>query len=106
MSASSAHPVKKKSAAFPMKGCGIRGAKWVRHQRKGSATSGRIKVKTCQATWLQRSVSRYNRSYQQVDYTTIMASIDRKAGRLHAVETHGLGKRANNLVSARRAAAA
>lgn len=85
---------------FPLKGCGIRGAKFARHQRKGSATSGRIKVKSCQAKWLHRYACQRNRSYTDKMYPTIMNSIDKKSGELgrwHGEDTQGLGRRAQLL---------
>jgi hypothetical protein len=77
---------------FPHKGCGVRGAKLARHQRKGSGTPGRTKTKSCQAKWMHRGACSYNRSYKAKDYATTMKSIDRKAGRVHSEQTHGLGK--------------
>lgn len=45
---------KTKAPEFPLKGCGIRGAKKERHKRKGRGENGRTKTKTCQANWIQR----------------------------------------------------
>lgn len=92
-----------KRATFPLKGCGVRGAKKARHERKGHGESGRAKSKSCQATWLQRSVCKNARAYRRPEYSTIMLSIDKKSGdkRASLVGNEeakiGIGKRANNL---------
>lgn len=85
-------------APFPHKGCGVRGAKKQRHLRKGSGTSGRTKVKSCQAKWMHRGACRNGRAYKSKDYATTMKAIDRKAGRVHSEQTHGMGKRHRGLV--------
>lgn len=87
---------------FPLKGCGIRGAKKERHKRKGRGENGRTKTKTCQANWMQRGACKANRSYKQSTYATTMRSIDRKAGRVPNDETAGLGKRSRSGNSALR----
>jgi hypothetical protein len=104
-------PVKKLSA-FPLKGCGIRGAKKARHKQKGHGENGRTKSKSCQATWLHRSVCRNSRAYRYPTYAAIFLSIDKKSGdkRASVIQAGdakaGMGKRANNFALARRALAA
>jgi hypothetical protein len=100
-----------KSPAFPLKGCGIRGAKKARHKQKGHGENGRIKSKSCQATWLHRSVCRVSRAYTWKEYPSIMQSIDKKSGDKRASVSGlgdakvGMGKRANNFAVERRALA-
>lgn len=77
---------------FPTKGCGIRGAKQERHNRKGRSESGRDKP-ACRATWLQRWACRSGRAARNVLYPSVMRSIDRTAGRIHHTPTQGVGRR-------------
>lgn len=64
----------KNKPAFPMKGCGIRGAKWARHERKGNGTPGRIKA-GCKADYRSRGVCRVSRSYKWPDYVQLMSLV-------------------------------
>lgn len=64
--------------SFPTKGCGIRGAKKARHQRKGSGTAGRDKVSTCKANWMQRGTCRVSRSYKWSTFGATMNKLDRE----------------------------
>jgi hypothetical protein len=63
---------------FPMKGCGISGAKKERHKRKGRSEAGRMKS-GCKANWRERGACRVGRAYKWDDYPTIMNAIDKKA---------------------------
>lgn len=99
------NPVTKAKPAFPTKGCGLRGAKKARHERKGSGTSGRTKAASCKAKWLHRFACRKARSYRDPMYPSIMRAIDKKAGRHVPTETQGRGKRANLLYLDQAAAA-
>jgi hypothetical protein len=64
---------------FPHKGCGGRGAKKARHQRKGSSTPGNTKP-TCKTTWQARWACRGARAYKHPDYPIIMRKLYKKAG--------------------------
>jgi hypothetical protein len=65
--------------SFPVKGCGIRGAKKARHQRKGSSTSGREKTLSCKADWRRRGACRVARSYRWPEYQRTMNIIDKQS---------------------------
>jgi hypothetical protein len=60
---------------FPLKRCGIRGAKKQRHKTKGSGTPGRMKGAGCVADWRARGVCRVGRSYKWPDYQLQMKKL-------------------------------
>lgn len=50
-----------------------------RKRRKMSATAGRIKCSSCQATWQQRNWAKRSRAYRLPEYQTITAQMNRKS---------------------------
>lgn len=58
---------------------GFHGANQLRKRRKMSATPGKIKCSSCQATWQQRGWAKRSRSYKDDSYPTICAQMNRKS---------------------------
>lgn len=58
---------------------GIPGSNVRRKKTKGSATPGKIKCASCQATWQQRNWAKRSRAYKLPEFGTITTQMNRKA---------------------------